>query len=68
MSEKDSMYRCTRRYPYADPGCPGYADPSARQGYYLMGKDEEAVKERMAKKFPEDVENGFDFDVKLWKE
>jgi hypothetical protein len=60
---RTNQYRCTRRDPYG-PGCPGYADPSARQGHYLYAvSEEEAVKE-MEHRFPNDNQG---FDIQLWK-
>ncbi len=58
-------FRCTRRDPYDDPGCPGHKNPSARQGYYLRDASAENALARMRKKFPHDR---LGFDVQVWKQ
>jgi hypothetical protein len=56
-------YRVTRRQPYMSPNCPGHADVSARQGYYIDAPNAEEARKEMAKRFP-----GEAFDVQTWKE
>lgn len=58
-------YRCTRRSPYADPGCFGHKDLSARQGYYVVARSAEDALARMREAFPADRDG---FDVQVWRE
>lgn len=65
-------YRCTRFYPYRSPGCPGFTDPTTRQGYYIDAPNMFTAMQKMAKQFPVDVERskakGFEpFTVTIWK-
>jgi hypothetical protein len=54
-------FRCTRRDPYASPGCSGHKNPSARQGHYLYAKTERDAVIEMRKDFPRDID-GFDVE------
>jgi hypothetical protein len=51
-------YRCTRNAMYLH-NCLGHDDISARQGYYVRADDEEEAWQRMAVRFPDEVEHGF---------
>lgn len=53
-------YRCTRPLSYR-AGCPGHADRSARQGYYICATSFLDAASQMA----EDHDDSF-FDVQLW--
>lgn len=63
-------YRCTRNANYSHK-CIGHDDLTARQGYYIMAISEESAWEKMAVRFPEEVNIGFTvtewsgFDVKV---
>ena len=51
-------YRCTRNAPYAHD-CIGHDDLAARQGYYIQANSAEEAWQKMAIRFPEEVEAGF---------
>ncbi len=51
-------YRCTRNALYTHD-CIGHDDISARQGYYIKALDTEEALEKMATRFPEEVNEGF---------
>lgn len=57
-------YRCTRNASYAH-NCLGHNDLTARQGYYISADSAEEAWERMAIRFPEEVEVGF--TVEEWE-
>ena len=57
-------YRCTRNALYTHD-CLGHDDIRARQGYYIKGDSEEEAWQRMATRFPEEVEAGF--TVQEWE-
>jgi hypothetical protein len=57
-TEVINEYRCTRQR---------YGKPEDCQGYYIEAVDEQGARARMAKKFPEDVDEGWGFSVELWK-
>ena len=54
-------WRLTRPGIYHE-GCQGYADVSARQGYYVRAWSAEDAVTKLAKEFPSDVA----FDVQPW--
>ena len=63
-------YRCTRNALYTHD-CLGRDDITARQGYYIKANSEEEAWQKMATRFPEEVEAGFtvqeweSFDVRV---
>lgn len=57
-------YRCTRNAPYAH-NCIGHDDLTARQGHYIRANSAEEAWERMAIRFPDEVEAGF--TVEEWE-
>lgn len=59
-------YRVTRQYPYQLPDCPGKTDVSCRQGYYRYAESPEKARAQLAREFPDDVKQGFSFDVQDW--
>jgi hypothetical protein len=60
-------FRCTRDYPYSNPGCLGFRDAAVRQGHYIAATDEDDARRQMAKLFPEDGKAGYGFTVEFWK-
>jgi hypothetical protein len=52
-------YRCTRQR---------FGKPADCDGHYVEGKDEHEALALMAKKYPQDIEEGYWFDWELWKE
>ncbi len=57
-------YRCTRNAPYTHD-CIGHDDITARQGYYIKANSAEEALEKMAARFPEEVNEGF--TVQEWE-
>jgi hypothetical protein len=57
-------YRCTRNKPYSHK-CIGHDDLTARQGYYIQTHSIEEAWQKMAIRFPEEVEAGF--TVQEWE-
>ncbi|MEB3884063.1 hypothetical protein [Lyngbya sp. CCY1209] len=57
-------YRCTRNALYTHD-CLGHDDPIARQGYYVKAHTAEEAWEKMAIRFPEEVDAGF--TVQEWE-
>lgn len=57
-------YRCTRGSLYRHP-CFGHDDLTARQGHYVVAKDEIDAILEMRRMFPHDPENSF--TAHLWK-
>jgi hypothetical protein len=57
-------YRCTRNDPYSHQ-CIGHDDLTARQGYYIQAHSIEEAWQKMAIRFPEEVEAGF--TVQEWE-
>jgi hypothetical protein len=55
---KVNEYRCTRQKMGGTH--------ESRQGHYILAKNEDEARERMADLFPED--KGWGFDIQLWKE
>ena len=51
-------YRCTRNTCYSHD-CLGHNDLRFRQGYYILANSEEEAWEKMAIRFPSEVEAGF---------
>lgn len=49
--KQEQQFRCTRQAPYG-PGCPGFTDKTARQGYYITAKNEDEALTKMKEKFP----------------
>lgn len=54
MSNANKEFRCTRNSPYLHE-CLGHDDLGARQGYYIVAKDEETALRVMARDFPKDL-------------
>lgn len=59
-------YRCTRDFPYGN-GTPGFKNVKARQGHYIVAKDENEALAIMVERFPLDVKLGYWFTADLWK-
>lgn len=57
-------YRCTRNAPYTHD-CLGHDDTTARQGYYIKANSAEEAWEKMAIRFPNEVNEGF--TVQEWE-
>lgn len=57
-------YRCTRNASYSHD-CIGHSDITARQGYYIQASGAEEAWEKMAIRFPEEVNVGF--TVQEWE-
>lgn len=57
-------YRCTRNAPYSHQ-CIGHDDLTARQGYYIQANSIEEAWQKMAIRFPDEVEAGF--TVQEWE-
>ncbi|MBE9019872.1 hypothetical protein IQ272_27815 [Chroococcidiopsidales cyanobacterium LEGE 13417] len=57
-------YRCTRNASYSHD-CLGHDDITARQGYYIKANSSEEAWEKMATRFPEEVNEGF--TVQEWE-
>lgn len=57
-------YRCTRNASYSH-NCIGQSDLTARQGYYIQASGAEEAWEKMAIRFPEEVNAGF--TVQEWE-
>ena len=58
-------YRLTRNHPYRNPNCFGFADLSARQGFYITADSAVEAEAIMSLDFPEDWES---FTCHLCKE
>jgi len=57
-------YRCTRNASYSH-NCLGHHDTTARQGYYIQANTDEEAWEKMAMRFPTEVDTGF--TVEVWQ-
>jgi hypothetical protein len=57
-------FRCTRNAPYTH-NCLGHDDITARQGFYIEANDPEEAWQKMALRFPNEVEEGF--TVQKWE-
>ena len=71
MNTTPKEYRCTRAAPYG-PGTPGFTDPTARQGHYIVARSEEGALAEMQRQFgPTDRKYAEPerpmFTVQLWK-
>jgi hypothetical protein len=60
----EKEYRCTRNALYTHD-CLGHDDITARQGYYIKADSAEEALEKMAIRFPEEVNEGF--TVQEWE-
>ena len=59
-------WRCTRDYPYTNPGCIGHKDIKSRQGHYVEAETKEEALADMYSAFPNDVAEGYGFTVEDW--
>ncbi|PPS41949.1 hypothetical protein [Chroococcidiopsis sp. TS-821] len=60
----EKEYRCTRNALYTHE-CLGHNDVTARQGHYVKANSAEEAWEKMAIRFPEEVNEGF--TVQEWE-
>lgn len=59
-------YRFTRPHIYNSPDCPGYKNPKARQGYYIIANSEPEAYKEILRQYPEFA--GQRLDAEFWRE
>jgi len=58
-------FRCTRRYPYRNAGNNAMRVCN-RNGRYIKANDYVEALQYMAQEYPQDIANGYWFDVQCW--
>ena len=58
-------FRCTRRFPYKDAGRNSLR-VSNRNGHYIKANNYVEALHYMAQEYPQDIANGYWFDVQYW--